>query len=106
MNETGNQAENRAARYCEGELMAHEIGICALAFPVARAERLRQLGANPRIPAFVDAVQYARKLLGIGAAAKQALKPAAEFGRGDLLGVGPADGSQMRSVDDAAFEER
>src|SRR5258708_37967510 len=102
MSETGNQAENRTAGCREAELMAGVIRVRPFAFPVPRAERLRQLGADPRIPAFVDAVQYARKLLGIGTAAKQALKPAAEFGRGDLLGVSLADGSQMGSVDDSA----
>jgi hypothetical protein len=44
-------------------------------------------------------------LLGIGAAAKQTLEPAAEFGRRDLPGVGLADGGQVGSVDDAALEE-
>ncbi len=86
--------------------MADVIRVCALAFPVPRAKRLRQLSAHPGIPAFVDAIQYARQLRGIGAAAKQAFEPAAEFGRGDLLGVGLADGSQMGGVDNAAFEER
>src|SRR5665647_2708050 len=106
MNETGNEAENRAAGQRQTELLADVIGVRSLAFSVSRAERLRQLGADPRIPAFVDAVQYARQLLGIGAAAKQALEPAAEFRRGDLLGIGLADGGQMRRVDDAALEER
>jgi hypothetical protein len=45
-------------------------------------------------------------LFGVGAAAKQTLESAAEFGRGDLPGIGLADGGQMGSVDDAAFEER
>jgi len=79
MNETGHQAEDRAARHRQTELMAHVVRVCPLAFPIARAERLRQLGADPRIPAFVDAVQYARQLRGVRATTKQALKSAAEF---------------------------
>src|ERR1039458_5286124 len=74
MNETSNEAENRAARQRQTELLADVIRVCALAFPVPGAERLRQLGAHSRIPAFVDAVQYSRQLLGIGAAAKQSFK--------------------------------
>ena len=105
MNQAGDQAENRTARQRQAELLADVIGIGALAFPVAGAERLRQLRADPRIPAFVDAVQYPGQLRGVGAAAKQALEPAAEFGRGDLPGIGLADGGQMRGVDDAALEE-
>ena len=105
MHEAGDQAENRPARYRKAELVADIIGIRALAFPVAGAERLRQLRADPRIPAFVDAVQYAGQLRGVGAAAQQALEPAAEFRRGDLPGIGLADGGQMRGVDDAALEE-
>ncbi len=61
---------------------------------------------DPRIPAFVDAVQYPGQLRGVGAAAKQTLESAAEFRGGDLPGIGLADGGQMRSVDDAALEER
>jgi hypothetical protein len=44
-------------------------------------------------------------LRGIGTLAKQALKPAAEFGGGDLPGVGLADGGEVGRVDDAALEE-
>ena len=79
MNQAGDQAEDRPARYREPELLADIIGIGALAFPVAGAERLRQLRADPRIPAFVDAVQDPGQLRGVGALAQQALEPAAEF---------------------------
>src|SRR4030081_96562 len=65
MNQSGNEAENRTARQCETELLADVVRIGPLAFPVACAKRLRQLGADPRIPAFVDAVQYSRQFLGI-----------------------------------------
>src|SRR5450755_3359503 len=106
MHETGNQAENRTARQRQTELLADIIRIRLPAFPVACAKRLRELGADPRIPAFVDAVQYPRQLRGIGAPAQQTLKPAAELRRGDLPGVGLADGGQMRGVDEAALEER
>src|SRR5882724_819225 len=105
MNETGNEAENRAARQRQTELLADVIRVRTLAFPVPGAKWLGQLGANPGIPAFVDAVQYARQLRGIGTTAKQTLKPAAEFRGGDLLGVGLADGCEMGSVNDSAFEE-
>jgi len=106
MNETCHQTENRTAGQRQAELLADVIGVRALALPVSRAKRLCKLGADPRIPAFVDAVQYSRQLFGVGAAAKQTLESAAEFGRGDLPGIGLADGGQMGSVDDAAFEER
>ena len=84
MHQAGDQAENRTARQRQAELLADIIRVGVLAFPVARAKRLRQLGADPRIPAFVDAVQYPRQLRGVGAAAQQAFEPAAEFRRGDL----------------------
>src|SRR6266478_9406540 len=105
MNEAGYQAEDRPARHRQTELMADVVRVCLLAFPVSGAERLRQLSADPRIPAFVDAVQYARQLRGVRATTKQAFEPAAEFRCRDLPGVGLAHGGQMRRVDDAAFEE-
>src|ERR1700730_7805410 len=105
MNEAGNKAENRAAGQRQTELLADVVSFPPLAFPIPGAKWLRQLGAHPWIPAFVDAVQYPRQLRGIGAASEQTLEPAAEFGCGDFLGVGLADGGQMGSVDDAAFEE-
>src|SRR5260370_21461720 len=105
MNEPGNETEDRTAGQCQAELLADVIGIRTLALPVPGAKRLRQLGADPRIPAFVDAVQYSRQLLGIGAAAKQTLKPATELRRGDLPGIGLADRGQMGRVDDTALEE-
>src|SRR5712671_3056606 len=86
--------------------MADIVRVGLLAFPIAGAKRLRQLGADPRIPAFVDAVQDARQLRRVRATTKQALESAAEFRRRDLPGVGLAHGGQMRSVDDAAFEKR
>src|SRR5258706_8526548 len=105
MHETGNEAKDRTAGQRQTKLLSDVIRVRTLAFPVPRAERLRQLGADPRIPAFVDAVQYSRQLLGIGAAPKQTLEPAAELRRGDLPGIGLADRGQMGSVDDAALEE-
>src|SRR6476620_2219232 len=105
MNETGNEAENGTARQRQAELLADVIRVRLLALPVTRGKRLRQLRADPRIPAFVDAVQDARQLRGIGAAAKQALQPAAEFRRGDLPGLGLADGGEVGRVDQAALEE-
>src|SRR6202795_1120994 len=105
MNETGNKAENRTAGQRQTELLADVVRVRTLAFPIPGAKRLCQLGAHPWIPAFVDAVQYPRQLCGIGAASEQTLKPAAEFCCGDFPGVGLADGGQMGSVDDAAFEE-
>src|SRR3984885_14672574 len=104
VNETGHEAEDRAARQRQTELLADIVRIGALAFPVSRAKRLRQLGADARIPALVDAVQYPGQLLGIGAAAKQTLEPAAELGRRDLPGIGLADGGQMGGVDETALE--
>src|ERR1700730_15866449 len=106
MHETGDQTEYRAARQRQTELLADVIRVGLLALPVAGAKRLRQLGADPGIPGFVDAVQYARQLFGIGAAAEQAFEPAAELRGGDLLGIGLADGGQMGRIDEAAFEER
>src|SRR5579862_6593765 len=100
MNQAGNKTENRAARNRETELMSDVIRVGALAFPVSRAERLGQLGADSGIPAFVDAVQYAGELPGVGTAAKQNLKSATQFRRGDLPGVGLADGGQVGRVDD------
>ena len=50
-------------------MLADIVGVGLLAFPVAGAEWLRQLRADPRIPAFVDAVQYSRQLRFVGAAA-------------------------------------
>jgi hypothetical protein len=44
-------------------------------------------------------------LRSVGALAQQAFKSAAQFRRRDLLGVGFADGGQMRRVDDAALEK-
>ena len=79
VHQAGDQAENRAARQRQAELLADVIGIGLLAFPVAGAERLRQLGADARIPALVDAVQDAGQLRRVGALAQQALEPAAEF---------------------------
>src|ERR1700744_3271810 len=106
MNEARHQSEDRPARQREPELLAHIVGGRPLAFPVAGAEWLRQLRADPRVPAFVDAVQYPRQWRGVGAPAQQALEPAAEFARGDLAGIGLADGGEMRGVDDAALEKR
>ena len=60
MNETGDEAENRATRQRQTELLADVIRVRTLAFPVPGAKRLGQLGAYPGIPAFVDAVQYPR----------------------------------------------
>src|ERR1700722_14466115 len=105
VNQAGDEAEDRAAWQRETELVADVVGVRPLAFPVTGAERLRKLGTDTGIPAFVDAVQYPGQLLGVGAAAKQTLEPAAEFGRRDLPGIGLADGSQVGSVDDAALEE-
>src|ERR1700737_1919252 len=105
MHKTGNEAEDRTAGQRQTELLANVIRVRTLAFPVSRAKRLGQLGAGPRVPAFVDAVQYSRQLLGIRAAPKQTLKAATEFRRGDLPGIGLADRGQMGSVDDAALEE-
>src|ERR1700731_979258 len=73
MNQPRHEAEDRAARQRQAELLADVIGVRLLALPVAGGKRLRQLRTDPRIPAFVDAVQYSRQLLGIGAAAQQAL---------------------------------
>src|SRR5260370_35995780 len=105
MNEAGHDGEDRTAGQPPTELLEKVIGVRTLAFPVASGKRLRKLGADPRIPAFVDDVQYSRQLLGIGAAAKQTLKPATELRRGDLPGIGLADRGQMGRVDDAALEE-
>src|SRR5271154_310173 len=102
MNEPGDQAENRTARHCQTELVADVIGIGALAFPVPGGKRLRQLCADPRVPALVDAVQYPRELFGVGAAAKQTFHSATELRRRDLPGVGLADRGEVGSVDDAA----
>ena len=106
MHQTGNEAEDRAARQRQAKLPADVIRIRALAFPVASGKRLRQLGTNPGIPAFIDAVQYPRQLRGVGAEAKQSFETAAHLRRGDLLGVGFADGGQMRGIDEASLEER
>ena len=79
MNQAGDQAENRPARQRQAELLADVIGVGLLALPIAGAERLRQLRAGARIPAFVDAVQDAGQLRGVRAEPQQALEPAAEF---------------------------
>src|SRR5260370_8942445 len=73
VHEAGDQAENRSARQRQAELLADIFRIRPLAFPVAGTKRLRQLGADPRIPAFVAPVQDAGALGGVGAAANQAL---------------------------------
>ena len=43
MDETGDEAENRTAKYGQSELLADVVRIRLLAFPIAGAERLRQL---------------------------------------------------------------
>ena len=105
VHEAGDQTEDRAARYRKTKLLADVIRIGALAVPVAGAEGLCELRAKPRIPAFVDAVQYSRQLRRVGADPEQALEAAAEFVRRDLPRIGAADGGQMRGVDDAALEK-
>src|SRR5260370_37668381 len=105
MNETGNQAENRTAGQRQTELLADVVRVRTLAFPIPGAKRLRQLGAHPRIPAFVDPVQYPRQLCRMGAASEQTLTPVPAFCRGDFAGVGVADVGQMGTVVDAAFEQ-
>ena len=105
VHETGNEAEDRPAGQCQAKLLAHVIRVGALAFPIPRAKPLRQVGAGSGIPAFVDAVQYARQLRSIGATAEQALEPATELRRRDLPGIGLADGGQMGGIDNAAFEK-
>src|SRR4051794_28954415 len=105
MNEAGDKSENRSARYRKAKLLADIIGVRPFAFPIARAKRLRQMRASAGIPAFVDAVQYARQLLGVRAALQQTLEPATELTRRDLLRIGRADSRQMRGVDDATLEE-
>jgi len=72
VNEAGHEAEDRTARYRQSELLANVIGIGALACPVAGAERLGQLRADPRVPALIDAVQNSGQLRGVGTPAKQA----------------------------------
>ena len=79
VHEPGDQTEDRTARHRQPELLADVVGIGLLALPVAGAERLRQLRAEARIPAFVDAVQDAGQLRGVGAMPKQAFEPAAEL---------------------------
>ncbi|MBA7615195.1 hypothetical protein ES703_22473 [subsurface metagenome] len=106
VHETSDEAEDRPARDRQPELLADIVGIGLLAFPVAGPEGLRQLGAVAGIPAFIDAVQDSRELMGVGAKLQHAFQPAAELGRGDLLRIIRADGGQMRGVDQAALEER
>src|SRR5258706_13466378 len=101
MNEAGHQTEDRPARHRQTELMADVIRVGLLAFPVACGERLRQLGADPWIPAFLDAVQYARQLRGVRATTKQAFDSAAEVRRRYLPGVRYAASGQIGSVDEA-----
>ena len=105
VHEPGNQTENRTARHRETELLADVIGVGLLALPVAGAERLGQLCAGARIPAFVDAVQDAGQFRRVRSLPQQAFEPAAELRRRDLPGVGCADRGEMRGVDDAALEE-
>jgi len=106
MNKAGDEAKERSARQRKAKLLPHAIGVCTLRLPVARTERPRQLRADFRIPALVYAVQDSGELRGVGAAAKQALKAAAESRCRDLPGIGLADGRQVRGVDDAPLEER
>src|SRR3974377_2192695 len=105
MHQSRDQGEDRTARYRKPELLANIIGIGALAVPVSGRERLRQLGAEARVPAFIDAVEDAGELLRLGADAKQSFHAATELGRRDLPGIGCADRGQMRGVDDTALEE-
>jgi hypothetical protein len=105
MHQTSDKTEDRTARQRQPKLLADVVGVGLLALPIAGAERLRQLRAEARIPAFIDPVQDAGELRSVGAAAQQAFEPAAEFGRRDLPGIGRADGGEVRGVDDAAFEE-
>ena len=78
MNEAGDEAKKRSARQRNTKLLPYAIGVRALRRPVACAERPRELRADFRVPALVDAVQDSGELRGVGAAAKQALKAAAE----------------------------
>ena len=78
MNEAGDEAKERSARQRKAKLLPHVIGVLALRLPVARAELPRQLRADFRVPALVDAVQDSGELRCVGAAAKQAFKAAAE----------------------------
>ncbi len=105
VHESRDDAEHRAAGDREPELLAHVIRIGSLAGPVAGAELLGELGAGTRVPALVDAVEDAGELGGVRAQAKQALQSAAELGRGDLPGIGAADGGEVRGVDQARLEE-
>src|SRR5260370_31929534 len=103
---TRTRAEIRPEGYRQAKLLADVIRVGLLAVPVAGAKRLRQLCAEPGIPAFVDAVQYPRQLVGVRADAEQTFEPAAEFLRRDLPGIGRTDGGQVRGIDEAAFEKR
>src|SRR6185312_14067398 len=88
VNQTGDKAEQRAARQRQAELLADVIGIRLLALPIAGGKGLRQLCARARIPALVDAVEDAGQLSGVRAALQQALEPATEFACRDLLRIG------------------
>jgi hypothetical protein len=77
VNQTGDKAENRAARQRQAKLLADVIGVCLLALPIAGAKGLRQLRAGARIPAFVDAVENAGQLRGVRALPEQTFEPAA-----------------------------
>src|SRR5258708_13574191 len=106
MHQPRDEAENRTAGHGQSKLLADVIRVGLLAVPVAGAKRLRQLRTEPGIPAFVDAVQYARQLVRVGGGAEQTVERAAEFLRRDLPGIGRADGGEVRSVDEAALEKR
>ena len=61
MNEARDQPENRAARQRQSELLADVIGVRAFAFPVSRAEWLRQFGESQ---IHISGFSYNKRLFG------------------------------------------
>jgi hypothetical protein len=81
-------------------------GVDRLAFPIADAEVVGQVGVGGRIPAFIDAVGDAAEQALLGLGGEETVEAAAEFRRGDFLGIGGADRGDVAGIGHAGLEER
>ena len=98
VHEPRDKPEQRSSRQRKAEFFANIIRIGSLAFPIARVKRTDELGASPRIPTFVYAIEYAGKLVPVRAHAQHPVETAAEFARSDFARIGFADRCHMGCV--------
>ncbi len=97
--------EQRPLGRVQLEQLAHRLGITRLALPVVDAEIVLQVLVGRCIPAFVDTVGNAAQQALLRLAGQETVQAAAEFGRGDFLGVGGTDRGDVAGVGQASFQE-